>query len=496
MDFYTLLPPEIALVIALHLDLGSIACCLLVCRQWNNVLSSLEPYWRQACTKLGLSDNLMEHLVDRYDSTKRVAFAADRQRRILLESPYVSTSVTAGYPYNVHYVCNSVKDNILVGTVYKDFKPCGIVIKTIGRTSVSRTVIDPKFSMIAENRTYWTRIVSNTLVHVTSSGLWSIYDLNRNGVLLVQWRGAAIFDSEVKIAICDTCHSICTAKLVSSHSLPAYWDLRVISPSTNIDAQNSRPTTLRFKVEAETHCSGVKQTTKCKKSVLIFPLTTRINSRGACTQHSVLLQCGRTVYSYKLFGDDQDSNSDKLSYSPKYNLSVNVETDAVLHKNCGLSTEIVLSKNQELLGMVFQSQIIVWEKRTSKLLSVADIELETYAHEQIQLVALGRVYSLIGLEFATSLLVIITSTGQIVREFSDFAERHIPLVPPYIEYLGALQDSWLSDVTHTPTSALPTLVYWNKTNRAVEGISFGRDSEGRVGEEIVSTQRRAWWKFW
>ncbi len=500
MDFISVLPPELVLVIVLHLDLSSLACCLLVCTHWNEFLSNLEPYWSRACRKLGLTENIIRYLISRYGSSKRVALFADKQRGILLKSPHLSVQVTEGYPYNVHYVCNSVKGNKLIGTLYKDFKPSGIVIKSIEQSNVSRTFIDPKFPSRAENRTYWAHLVANKLVHVTASGLWSVYDITRNGSLLRQWKGASFFNSNAKIAICETCHSICTAKLVSSHSLPTYWDLRVISPSTSIGQQNGRPRTVRFKIDAAIQSSsGAKQTAYCKKSVFIFPLTTQTDSRGGCEHHSVLLQCGNTVYSYKLSRNDHtstDANGDKLAYTPEYNLHMDVQTSNVPLKNSGLSTEMVLSQHQELLGIVFNSQLIVWERRTSKLLSIANIDLDTSNHEQVQLVALGRVYSLIGLEFSSTLLIVVTSTCQIVRKFSNFAHRHIPLVPPYIEYLGALQYSWLSDLTCTPTSALPTLVYWNKTNRVIEGITFGCESEKKTVEENASTRQRAWWRLW
>ncbi len=500
MDFFSLLPPELVLVIILHLDLNSVACCLLVCTHWNQFLSNMEPYWRQACTKLGLTDNIIRYLISQYGCTKRVALFADKQRELLLKFPHFAIQVTEGYPYNIHYVCNSIKDNTLIGTIYKDFKPSGIMIKSIRRSSVSRTFIDPKFSSRAENRTYWTHLLSNRLIHATASGLWSVFDLTRNGCLLQQWKGASFFDSNAKIGICEICNNICTVKLVSSHSLPTYWDIRVISLSMCSALKNGRPKTVRFKMDAEMQSLGVKETAHYKKSVFVFPLTTRSDPRGSCDQHLLLLQCGNNVYAYKLCKDDVDLNSDKLTYSPKYNLSVDLPTnhhdDDTLYKNSGLSTEMVLSHHQELLGMIFNSKLIVWERKTSKLLSVAHVELETYTHEQIKLVALGRVYSIIGLEYSSSVLIVVTSTCQVIREFSHFAHRHLPLVPPYIEYLGALQVSWLSDLTYIPTTPLPTLVYWNKTNRVVEGISFGRESEKRVVEEKVLTQRRAWWKLW
>ena len=497
MDLLSVLPPELVLAIALHLDLDTIACCLLACRQWYDLLSCLEPYWRHACVQLGLSENLIKELIVKYESTKRVAFVAGRHRQVLTESPHFSMSVTEGYPYNIHYVCNSAKGNTLVGTVYKDFKPCGIVIKTIERTSVNRTVIDPRFPMLAENRTYWARIVSDTLVHVTASGLWSIYDLTHNGALLAQWRGGAIFDSEVKIGICEMCRTVCTAKLVCSHTQPAYWNLRIMSPNMSVkgDGPQKKPRTVRFRLDTEVQCGEVKH---AMKSALLFPQTTQTNSRGACARHSLLLQCGSTVYSYKLLEGDTDLSQSKLmlTYTPESNCSADPNIDASLSKISGLSTELVLSTDQELLGMVFNSQLLVWERKTRQLLSVAYLELDTYIHEQIRLIALGRVYSLIGLEFSSSLLIVLTNTGHIVREVTDFARRHISLVPPYIEFLGAIQDQWLSNFSHVPNASLPTVIYWNKTNRTVEGISFGKDSGENLSDQIVPTRRRAWWKIW
>lgn len=513
LDFFDVLPPEVVLAIALNLDLDVIACCLLVSKRWYTLLSGLEPYWRQACSTFGLSETVLQSFIARYKSTKSILFAARRHRQFIVDSPHTCTTLTEGYPYNVHYVCHYAKDNTIVGTIYKDFRPCEIVLKAVKHESITRMLtIVPKFSQLAQNRTCWARLLSNVLLHVTASGIWSIHDLSRNGTLTMQWRGEPIYDSDVRFAVCESCFSICTSKLVNCHNQPAYWDIHVIMPGKdNIrnagkvlpsSEQKRRPSVIKFKLEAGIQDLTIKKTSTCKKSVLLFPSSTQTNSKGSCTKHSLLLQCADEVFTYKLVGTSDETNDKKqtLSYCPESNytfLSDLCTLDSLpASRNVGLSTEMILSPNNELIGIVYQSQLVVWERRTSRLVSHVHITLDSYIHEQIHLISLGHMYSLIGLEFSSSLLVVVTQTGQIIREFTDFAEKHSSLVPPYIEFLGVVQDSWLSDIARPPSTSLPTVVYWNKTNRAIEGISFGKKGVDTVEEGSAVNRGRSWWRLW
>ena len=513
LDFFDLLPPEVVLAIALNLNLDVIACCLLVSKRWCRLLSGLEPYWIQACTAFGLSDTVLKSYITRYKNTKSILFAARKHRQFIVDSPQTCTTLTEGYPYNVHYVCHYARESTIVGTIYRDFRPCEIVLKAVNHASITRMLtIVPKFSPVAQNRTCWARILPSVLLHVTASGIWSIHDLSRNGLLTMQWRGEPIYDSDVRFAVCESCFTICTSKLVNSHNQPAHWDIHVTIPGKDnvVNAgkvlsssqQTHRPSVVKFKLEAGVQDLSIKKTSTCRKSALLFPSSTQTNSKGSCTKHRLLLQCADEIFTYKLVGTSDETNDKRhiLTYHPELNYSFTSGLSTVnslpASRNIGLSTEMVLSPNQQLVGIVYQSQLVVWERRTAQLVSHVHITLDSYIHEQMHLVSLGQMYSLIGLEFSSSLIVIVTHTGQIVREFTDFAEKHSSLVPPYIEFLGVVQDSWLSDITRPPSTSLPTVVYWNKTNRAIEGISFGEKGADPVEEGAAVNRAKSWWRLW
>lgn len=507
LDFIGLLPPEVTLQIALYLDLDQVSSCLFVSKRWYKLLSDLEPYWKHACSVFGLSRSVMEEFSARIGSTKSVVFAARRQKQVLVDSVHTCTTLTPGYPFNVHYICHYARHNTLVGTVYRDFRPCEIVLKAVDRMSITDLLtLVPKFSRVAQNRTCWAQILGSTLFHVTASGIWSVHDLSRNGHLVLQWRGEPIFDSDVRFAMCESCYMICTSKLVDSHNQLAYWDIRVVSPgkdpATNLSSskQAHRPTVVKFKLGASV--MPLKKSVTSKSSVLLFSSSTQTTSEGSCTKHSLLLQYADKVFTCRLLetvSELLDGKQVVLSYQPNSNFTLrNNQSHLPAHvlRNGGLSTEMVLSIDQDMIGLVFQGQLITWDRTTSKLISCVDINLNSYIHEQIQLISLGHVYSLVGLEFSSCLLLVLTLTGQVVREFRDFADNHSSLVSPYIEFLGVVQDSWLSDISSSPSGNLPTVIYWNKTNRAIEGISFGEKGAETVVEETPSNAAKSWWKIW
>ena len=130
-----------------------------------------------------------------------------------------------------------------------------------------------------------------------------------------------------------------------------------------------------------------------------------------------------------------------------------------------------------------------------KKFSIAEIVLDKYNYEQMKLIALGHIYSLVGLEFSNILLVVANSTGEVVLKCINFAHKHCTMLSPYIDFLTAVRTEWLSDITSPCTKDRPAVTFWNKTNRSVKGIYFGREPDPKaMGEAPTAKRKQAWWQ--
>ena len=502
VNFFKELPPELVLQIILNLDLDDVFSCLYVNRNWYNLLSELEPYWRKASVTFGLFGHVVETLRPRYLSSKAMLLAARRHRKLITSTPPACRTLTGGYPFNVHYVCKFAREQTLVGTIYKDFRPCEIIVQKVKRISAERTLtIHPIFSLCAENRVTFVHLYTDLMLCASASGLWSLYNL-QSGVTVFQWRCESLYDCEIKIGCCEKCLVIAIAKLIVSHNEEVYWDLKIIKivqnhqtdPRKRKMVQSFSPTQAKFEIKTRNEDISVRRAPFGKKRVSILSNSTELSSRRFCKSHTLLLQWAHVIVAHDMIPNDRGTILISRAPSLSYDMSFKEEfLDIAIIRQHGLNTEFVLSNDHQLLGVVFQSHLIVWNVESSKQLSLVEIKLEQYDYEEMRLISLGHIYSIVGLEFTNGLLVVVNSTGQVLLKYSGFAQKHCRMTPPYIEFLSPVESQWTSDIKCPCSMALPAVVYWNKTNRSLEGIYFGQPCESSSEEEDTG-KKLSWWQ--
>ena len=493
MDFFSSLPPELILKIALYLGIEDVVNCLLVNRKSYDLLTGLEPYWRRACTRYGLSGRVLEKI--KYTSAKAVLFAARRHRMSICATPPQFCTLSKGYPVDVRYSCQYARNGTLVGTVYKDFIPFEIVVEKVERRLISRTNVFPIiFQRVANNRVVWGHLVSNFLLCVTASGIWSGYDTSNNSAVF-QWRGPTMYNPDLKFGLCEKCCLVCAGRIVSSRSTDqeSFWDMKVLKIGRDVTEPVERtPYAMKFKLLITGHKNISAAQTNCSvKCLCLLPGCKQLDKEGFCQTHTLLIQWANTIAAHDLIFK---TNTYVMSKHPDTVFAVPCRRlELALVRYQGLNTEFCLSQDQELIGMIFQSHLNVWDLKTSEWLSSVEITLEKYNYEQMQLIALGAIYSIIGLEYNDGLMVVVNQTGEVIVKCSNFAHKHSRLVPPYIEFLSSTAEDWLSDITAHCSSETPAVLYWNKTNRAIEGISFGKPSTLENVEARPNKKRRPWW---
>ena len=509
VDFISELPPEVVLNIAYHLELEDAVNCLLVCHSWRDVLSDLEPFWRQACFRFGLSEAVVRKLMPRYESSKSLLLAAKRHRGLLYATPPQMRTITESCPYNVHRVCQYIRGEDMVSVIYQDFRPRQILVETLQHSSVQQKLLIQLSSYTtAENRIVWCHLFPDFLYCAMASGVWSVYYTQLSQVPLLGWKSEPLYDPEQRVSCCLSCHMVCTCKLVCCHNQEPYWDVRIISVDERaalecVDLKKrgvkyqkaNLQTIVKFKLFATNKEITARQSSSAEKKVTLLSGTSERHPRGHCLSHRLLLQWANVISAHHLTIDGRrtlTSTTPECEYivpcDPKH-----IEL-AVVH-NHGLNSEFETSSDRQLIGMLFQSHLFVWDVDTGEEISVAEIVLDKYQFEQMTLIALGHIYSLVGLEFSKVLLVVANSTGEVVLRCTNFARKHCTMLSPYIDFLTAVRTDWLSDLTSPCTRDRPAVTFWNKTNRAVEGIYFGRALDpNAVGESPAVKRKRAWWQ--
>ena len=509
VDFISQLPPEVVLNIACNLELEDAVNCLLVCHSWRYVLSGLEPFWRQACFRFGLSEAVVRKLLPRYKgSSKNLLLAAKRHRDLLRATLPELRTITEGCPYNVHRVCQYTGGEDMVSVIYQDFRPCQILVETLQYSSVQQNMlIQLSVYRTAENRIVWCHLFPDFLYCATASGLWSVYYTRLSQMPLLEWKSEPLYDPDQRIGCCASCHMVCTCKLVCCHNQEPYWDVRIISVNEQaalecVDLKRGRKYRkpdlqgiVKFKLFATNREITARQSNSAEKKIALLPDSSERDPKGRCLSHRLLLQWANVISAHHVAIDGRRTLT---STSPESEYTVPCDPkhiELAIVRNHGLNSEFETSSDGQLIGMLFQSHLIVWDVETGKEISIAEIVLDKYNYEQMKLIALGHIYSLVGLEFSNVLLVVANSTGEVVLKCINFAHKHCTMLSPYIDFLTAVRTEWLSDITSPCTKDRPAVTFWNKTNRSIEGIYFGREPDPKsVGEAPTAKRKRAWWQ--
>ena len=232
----------------------------------------------------------------------------DSHRAVLYATPPQLRTLTEGYPYNIHRVCQYVEGEDMVSVIYQNFKPCEILIERLQHSTVEQSLlIQLDFYKTAENRIVWSHLFTDFLYCATASGLWSVYFIKLSGLPLLEWKSESLYDTEQRIGCCRTCHMVSTCKLVCSHNQDPYWDIRIISVDEQAALQcmelkkgvryqkNDLQTIVKFKLLATNKDLTARQSTLVKKKVTLLSNSSERDSKGRCLSHRLLLQWANVV---------------------------------------------------------------------------------------------------------------------------------------------------------------------------------------------------------
>lgn len=502
VDFISLLPPELLLHVSLCLSPADVTRCLLVCCAWCARLSQLEPYWQVACRTKLLSKFMIQKCGPLFKTWRGLFLAAQNFLRQLSAPPPTTITLTENCPYDVRCSYQYARQGCLVGTVYHHFHPREVVVEIVrGRRWRREQRLKLACESQPEHRVVWGHLLQGRrYVCATASGRWSVYSIRSAPTTtphspLYTSVYYPLFDTDLRLGCCERCGLAVTAKLVCYHTLkyPSYWALKLL----HVIPHKLRQCDMTLHKVYHNNKNIVGRRVAYGKKGVCLVSKAPPTSTEACSDHLLLLQWANTVSGFVLSrerGETVISPTASLNY-----IAPGGDIDTALSVMGGLkNSEMALSADKQLLGLVFQARLHVWDVWSGQ--DIGHIDLPPPAHEpfeEIRLVAVGHFLTVLGLEFSTSLLVVLTQTGQVVTRCVGFAQQHSRMVPPFTELLCVNEEAWLSDITTPCTTDHCMVLFWNKTNRSLEAVLLGEEPVAHDNSPPTRVAgKKHWWEFW
>ena len=484
IDFISLLPPEILVIVLVYVPLKNVLLCLRVCSQWNIKITELDSYWREALKSLGVSRTIYDSITNqsKYLTHRDVVMKVYKTREYISRSQPIIKILSPSYPSNLYFQCNYSKYGVLVGTIYEQFVPLTTVVYSIKPNSglLKRLASFQPLSQDTFHRIVWSHLYCEYLVLASASGIWRTYNL-ATGKNVLCWQGPTLYEPDLIVGCCEGCYMIVIGKMVS-HWKPkeTYWEIQIIHLGRGC---GTAPTLTQVKLDVACPIQPLA-TEYGSRNVGIISHSRLCDSNGFCQSHWLLLQWADTVHIYEI---DYISGISMRPYAI-FSSGIDISTVQLLTLDKHCSTEFVISSDQTLLGYIFSGSLYIWSLCSGKLEAKVSVKLKKKV--QIRLLSIGHLYTVIGYETVEGQLqVISTYTGKMVfgtHGFAGIQRQTLGTPPPYFTFLSMVDEEWLNKIDALPHPSLPVLLYWDKLRHCVAGISFYHDTLNSV-DHVQST---------
>ena len=513
-DILSHLPPELVLVIISYLQLKDVARCLLVCRQWNKVISNLGPYWRNAAVRvIGFSRDAIGRCSESFVTPKDFYVAATKHKSVVkalkLKSSQIELPTEAAQSLFTH--CLFVKDGMLVRTQKTEAQnqnqkyQCALSVETVDSTYRSSRRVCSLPLHPNDRAIVWAFVSRDVLFWVTRNGSWNGYDL-RADTELFHWSGHLLKDGQgVTISCCEKCFLVVgthwhpTPPNQSSHH--STCSMQVVKMCVGNSGTSGRVTpavkeVLPWEILRTNHSHSVYVNHDSRywiRELLVLPQSDQKDEGGICRSHNIIMQCDCCTV-MQSFAMPEKELSRPICLNCQFNLQSSPANDTTKPSVRNLSSEVCLSSDAQLLGMVFNNKLHVWKCRESEASKFTELlsdsvltRNQTGTCNRVKLVALGHIFSIVGYLDDTYMMdyklhVISTQTGEILSEYrriEKFYDWNLccqvdPLHKFHFVCEGS--DDWLNDI-QSNIPAAPVVTVHNHHGRInMEAVALNRTS--------------------
>ena len=482
-DIVSNLPVDVVLLTLSYLELTDVESCLLVNHQWNTLISNLSSYWRKTTsTVIRLSKDNTDRLLTSF-ATPRDHYLAVKRYKAQVTSLKLGSIVAnqeqsqATLEDTFYSSCLYTGDGLIVSLRKRRSLGVSLVVECLQNNmlSISQMCSIP---LRREDRLAWA-CASRGIVHwVTRNGVWRAFDMQK-GVDLYQTSAPLIRDGiGVTISHCKLCSLV-----IASHWTPISTDVASTSESHHMsfsvqvmdlgDRTRLLSAMIPWKMFSSKHTHSVFVDHDARfwlRQCLITSGPDACVKNGICTSHRIVLQCDCCTVS-QLLDCSTVSASGKIACTlskPECltcNFDMDNNTEDMDVRNT--SSEIILSSDAQLLGMVFNRRLYVWDVQNTckdasnfELLASSPLSGERSSTcSAVKLVALGHALSILVYQVGTyamqySWLQIVASlTGDTLLELRSWCMCQVDPLHK-LHFMTSREDQWLSDIHSMPPSVL------------------------------------------
>lgn len=478
-DFLVELPKNISQRIISHLTIDEACVCLLVCKQWNAVVSECTGFWEAVAGETGLSEAFISESMSQYKSLKDLCIAARNHQRYV-SSLSVRAAPVARCPTDPR--CNYYYAGKGVILQYQEVNShAQIVIEKMCTMNTPVKVASYTTSAFS-SRIKWAAASDTHLVWKQIDGKWNSCSIEEGtDGPISQWDDEPVSQAFHSISICHTCHLV--AIISEAEDDCEVWDLQVVKLTPGKVA--AKKTVFPIPLE-HIQKSGAKIRHFLGGEISIFPK--RQSKSGFCDAHCLLLQIDNSVavhhlesvaktepvlISHQLFPDVKLTKPlhvfsptrttgpiDILSNSPRRGPSKFTMSCDFLH-----------------LGLFHESYLYMWNLATYREEVCVDL-IELNLPNDTQCIAIGSLYGVLVSNSSGTCSIVRVKSGDVLTSgtLADItfhpSARHLNR----FNFFSPLVEGWLSSLRYF--DFLPLAVVFDSSS---DFESAGKELQAVVG---------------
>lgn len=440
-DFLTLLPPELVLKILKFLDTGDVFKCLLVCHNWNRVITNSEPFWRYYAMVIGGSPSVLSTEIDNFPSYKSLTLALLRvQSTIRHATPsFLHYLDKTGKPPKATLTCRPAKpiwNGLFIGHEIYASSDVGTYVLSIRATDRMDNLVE--LTAVTVSHLFviiWSQSSHRHVLIHGSDGSWiQTRIMSREGfdVSSTTWSDRVYTGAYYELGCCPECCLLgIVNKVARDNNL---WDLIVSRLVIGYKEPQKVHATFPFSPFESCHSNFFFQIHK----LAIISESSDHDRDGFCNKHKLLLQFGACICIFSL-ENKLEEDSGGIENVILQNLANLCPFDDHSYYSTPsiLGHEFCLSSDSKLAAYFVDGSFFAWDLEACKLYGFRRKGHQFKANADC--IAVGFLFSIMYARGIHVLRVISTVTG-------DTLLYHYLENPGDNPVYGPKDQQWLSDL--------------------------------------------------
>lgn len=485
-DFLVELPKHISHSIVSYLTIDEACVCLLVCKQWNAIVSECTGFWEVVACEMGLGEAFMSDNTSKYKSIKDMCIAARSHQKYVssLSVRAISVSRCPTDPrYNYYYAGKGVT------LQYQEMNShAQIIIEKMDTLNTPVKVASYTTSAFS-SRVKWAAASDTRLIWKQIDGKWNSCSIEEGADSSVsQWDDEPVSQAFHSISICNTCHLV--AIVSEAEDDCEVWDLQVVKLRAGKVA--AKKTVYPIPLE-HIQKSGAKIRHFLGGEITVLPQRPAKNKRDFCDSHCLLLQVDNSVavhhlesvaktepllISHQLFPDVKLTKPLHV-FNPTRTTG---QIDVLSHSPRRGPSKFTVSCDFHHIGLFHESYLYMWNLTTYVEEVCVDL-IELNFPSDTQCIAIGSLYAVLASNSSGVCSVVGVKSGDILTSgtLADITFNPTAQHLNRFNFFSPLVEGWLSSLRYF--DFLPLAVVFDNSS---DSESAGKELQAVVG---VHSQR-------